>query len=135
REAAGPLDFDRRWDFYTDDRICLMDHLGIDKFMVMGFCIGGPFIWNLLKRASDRVVAAVLAQPSGWRPEMPTLNSDGNMTGWGPELVKHRPDITMEMVDKFLTKMYRTNPDFVFSVTRDFVSNCQTPAQHLPHDS
>jgi hypothetical protein len=21
-----------------------MDHLGIDKFMVMGFCIGGPFI-------------------------------------------------------------------------------------------
>ena len=25
-----------------------MDHLGIDKFMVMGFCIGGPFIWNLL---------------------------------------------------------------------------------------
>ena len=27
-----------------------MDHLGIDKFMVMGFCIGGPFIWSLLKR-------------------------------------------------------------------------------------
>jgi len=26
----------------------------------------------------------------------------------------------MEMVDKFLTKMYRTNPDFVFTVTRDF---------------
>ena len=43
-----------------------MDHLGIDKFMVMGFCIGGPFIWNLLKRAPDRVVAAVLAQPSGF---------------------------------------------------------------------
>jgi pimeloyl-ACP methyl ester carboxylesterase len=43
-----------------------MDHLGIDKFMVMGFCIGGPFIWNLLKRAPERVVAAVLAQPSGF---------------------------------------------------------------------
>jgi hypothetical protein len=27
----------------------------------------------------------------------------------------------MEMVDKFLTRMYRTNPDFVFTVTRDFV--------------
>ena len=46
-----------------------MDRLGIDKFiMVLGFCIGGPFIWNLLRRAPDRVVAAVLAQPSGSRP-------------------------------------------------------------------
>jgi dienelactone hydrolase len=27
-----------------------MDHLGIREFMVLGFCIGGPFIWNLLKR-------------------------------------------------------------------------------------
>ena len=49
-----------------------MDHLGIDKFMVLGYCIGGPFIWNLIKRARDRVVAAVLTQPSGYRPEMPT---------------------------------------------------------------
>ena len=32
-----------------------MDHLGIREFMVLGFCIGGPFIWNLLKRAGDRV--------------------------------------------------------------------------------
>jgi dienelactone hydrolase len=23
----------------------------------MGFCIGGPFIWNLLRRAPNRVVA------------------------------------------------------------------------------
>ena len=98
-----------------------MDHLGINKFMVHGFCIGGPLIWNLLKRAPDRVVAAVLAQPSGSRPEARDLFYDNNMKGWGPELVKRRPDITMEQVDKFLTKMYRTNPDFVFTVTRDFV--------------
>ena len=63
-QSSGPLEIDRPWDSYTDDHLGLMDHLGIDKFMVMGFCIGGPFIWNLLKRAPDRVVAAVLAQPS-----------------------------------------------------------------------
>ena len=57
------------------------------------------------------------------------------MTGWGPELVKRRPDLTMEMVDRFLTKMYRTNPDFVYSVTRDFVRSCQTPVLILPDDS
>src|ERR1700704_3169208 len=101
-QSSGPLEIDRPWDAFADDHLGLMDHLGIQKFMVMGFCIGGPFIWNLLRRAPDRVVAGVLAQPSGFRPEMPTLFYDTNMTGWGPEFVKRRPDVTMESVDKFL---------------------------------
>jgi pimeloyl-ACP methyl ester carboxylesterase len=132
--SSGPLEAERPWDSYTDDHLGLMDHLGIDKFMVMGFCIGGPFIWNLLKRAPDRVVAAVLAQPSGSRPEARDLFYEGNMKGWGPELTKRRPEITMEQVDKFLTRMYRTDPDFVFTVTRDFVRTCQTPVLILPDD-
>ena len=133
-QSAGPLEIDRPWDAYTDDHLGLMDHLGIEKFMVMGFCIGGPFIWNLLRRAPDRIVAAVLAQPSGSRPEMRDLFYETNMKGWGPALTARRPEITMEMVDKFLTRMYRTNPDFVFTVTRDFVRKCQTPVLILPDD-
>ena len=133
-QSSGPLETERPWDAYTDDHIGLMDHLGVDKFMVLGFCIGGPFIWNLLERAPDRIVAAVLAQPSGSRPEMRDLFYENNMKGWGPELVKRRPDITMEIVDKFLTKMYRTNADFVFTVTRDFVRKCRTPVLILPDD-
>jgi len=134
-QSSGPLEIDRPWDAYTDDHIGVMDHLGIDKFMVMGFCIGGPLVWNLLKRAPDRIVAAVLAQPSGFRPELPNHSYENNINGWGPELAKRRPDITMEMVDKFLTKMYRTNPDFVWTVTRDFVRNCRTPVLILPDDT
>jgi len=133
-ESSGPLEVDRPWDAYADDHLGLMDHLGVGKFMVLGFCIGGPFIWNLLKRAPDRVVAAVPAQPVGFRPEMPTLLYDGGMTAWGPKLVKRRPDITMPTVERFLTKMWRTNPDFVFTVTRDFVRNCQTPVLVMPDD-
>jgi pimeloyl-ACP methyl ester carboxylesterase len=133
-QSTGPLDVDRPWDSYTDDHLGLMDHLGIDKFVVMGFCIGGPFIWNLLKRAPDRVVAAVLAQPSGSRPEARDLFYDGNMMTWGPALTARRPEITMDTVQKFLTKMYRDHPDFVFTVTRDFVRNCQTPVLILPDD-
>jgi len=121
-QSSGPLETDRAWDAFTDDHIGLMDHLGIREFLVLGFCIGGPFIWNLLKRAGDRVVAAVPAQPSGFRPEMPTLSYDNNMKTWGPELCARRPDITMEMVDAFLTNMYRARADFVYSVTRDFVA-------------
>jgi len=133
-QSSGPLEIDRPWDAYTDDHIGLMDHLGIDRFMVLGFCIGGPFIWNLIKRAPDRVVAGVLAMPSGSRPEMRDLFYNNNMKNWGPELVKRRPDLTMEMVDRFVTRMYRTDPDFVFTVTRDFVRNCQTPVLILPDD-
>ena len=133
-QSSGPLEVDRPWDAYTDDHLGLMDHLGIDKFMVLGFCIAGPFIWNLLERAPDRVVAAVLAQPSGWSPETPDYFYENNMRGWGPALAARRPDVTMEMVDRFLTRMYRTNADFVFTVTREFVRNCQTPVLILPDD-
>ena len=65
---------------------------------------------------------------------MPSLLYDGGMTGWGPELVKRQPDVAMETVEKFLIKMFRTNPDFVFTVTRDFVRHCQTPVLILPDD-
>ena len=49
-------------------------------------------------------------------------------------MVKRRPDIKMDMVDKFLTKMYRTNADFVFTVTRDFVRSCNNPILVLPDE-
>ena len=91
-------------------------------------------VWNLLKRAPDRVAAAVLAQPSGFRPEMPDLFYNNNIKGWAPGLLASRPDITMEMIDAFLKKMYGSNPDFVFTVTRDFVRSCQTPVLILPDD-
>jgi pimeloyl-ACP methyl ester carboxylesterase len=133
-ESTGPLEVERPWDAFTDDHIGIMDHLGIDKFMVLGFCIGGPFIWNLIERAPDRVVAAVTAQPSGHRPEQPTLFYDNNMANWGQEIVKRRPEIAPATVERFLTRMYNTNPDFVFTVTRDFVRRSQTPVLVLPDD-
>jgi len=134
-ESTGPLETDRPWDSYADDHLGLMDHLKIDKFMVLGFCIAGPFIWNLMKRAPNRVVAAVPAQPVGFRPELPTSLYESQTTGWAAPLVKRRPDITTEMTDRFLNRMFRNNPDFVFTVTRDFVKSCQTPVLVLPDDT
>ncbi|MBL8700713.1 MAG: alpha/beta fold hydrolase [Alphaproteobacteria bacterium] len=133
-QSSGPLEVERPWDGFTDDHLGLMDHLGIERFMVLGFCIGGPFIWNMLKRASDRVVAGVLAQPSGSRPELRDLFFDNNMKGWGPAYAARWPAVGMATVEKFVTRMYRTDPDFVFTVTRDFVRNCRTPVLILPDD-
>jgi len=133
-ESSGPLEADRPWDSFADDHLGLMDHLGIDKFMVLGFCIAGPFIWDLMKHAPNRVVAGVPAQPVGFRPEMPGVMYDGSMTSWAPDFLKRRPDVTKETVDKFLTKMFRTDADFVFTVSRDFVRNCQTPVLIMPDD-
>jgi len=133
-QSTGPLEPERPWDSYTDDHIALMDHLGIDRFLVLGFCIGGPFSWNLIRRAGGRIPAAVLAQPSGSRPEMRDLFYETNTKSWGPALMERRPEITPPEVDAFLTRMYRTDPDFVFTVTRDFVRGCQTPVLILPDD-
>ena len=133
-QSSGPLEPERPWDAFTDDHLGLMDHLGIDRFMVLGFCIGGPMIWNLIRRAPDRIAAAVLAQPSGSRPDMRDFFFENNMKGWGPDLIRRKPEIGMPVVERFLTRMYRTDPDFVFTVTRDFVRGCQTPILVLPDD-
>ena len=133
-QSMGPLEMDRPWDAYADDQLGLMTYLGCREFLVLGCCIGGPFLWKLMQRAPERIVAAVLCQPSGYRPEMPDLFHNNNITNWGPALCAKRPEITMAMVDKFLNTMYRSPADFVFTVTRDFVRNCRTPILVMPDD-
>lgn len=134
-QSTGPVEVNRPWESYADDQLGLMDHLGIDKFMVMGFCIGGPFIAGLLKRAPNRVAAAVLAQPVGWRPEMRDRKYQGSFwSGWPAQITAKRPEITMQAADEFVTKMFETNPDFLFTVTRDFMRSCQNPILVLPDD-
>jgi pimeloyl-ACP methyl ester carboxylesterase len=125
-QSTGPLEIDRPWDSYIDDLLGLMDHLGARRFLVLGYCIGAPYIWGLVKRAPDRVVAAVPAQPVGWNKDHPTYMRDLSLKSWAPELMKRNPSITQDMIDKFLNRMF-PNPDWLFTVNRDFVRSCQTP--------
>ncbi len=81
------------------------------------------------------VAAAVPAQPVGFRPELPNALYESQMAGWAKPLVARRPEITADMADQFLTRMFRNNPDFVLTVTRDFVRACQTPVLVLPDDT
>ena len=133
-QSSGPLEIDRPWDAYSEDQLGLMDHLGIREFLVIGFCIGGPMIHNLIRLAPERVIAAVMMQPSGFRPELPNLFYQNNIKAWGPPLCEKRPDVTMAMVHDFLTNMYTNRADFVFTVSRDFVRSIQTPLLIAPDD-
>ena len=132
--SEGPLEVERPWDAFADDQLGLMDHLGVDRFLVLGFCIAGPMIWNLLRRSGERVVAATLVHPSGYSSSFPDIYYRNNITGWAPGLCERRAEVTMEMASDFLNKMYTNRADFVFTVDRDFVRNCQTPVLVLPDD-
>jgi pimeloyl-ACP methyl ester carboxylesterase len=111
-----------------------MDHLGIQEFFFMGYCIGGPFVLKMIEKAPDRVVAGVLCQPVGHRPEDPDVMYNHGRDGWVADFLARRPDVTMETIEAYLHALYQTRPDFVYSVTRDFVRSCQTPMLVLPDD-
>jgi len=134
-ESTGPVPVDNPWDAFADDQLGLMDHLGIRQFCFFGNCIGGSFALKLMERAPDRVVAAILSQPIGHRPENPNVMYDSGRDVWGPELRKRRPDVSAETIEKYLHNLYRVRPDFVYSVSREFTKNCQTPMLVLPDDT
>src|SRR5262245_37000219 len=134
-ESTGPIPVDNPWDAFADDQLGLMDHLGIRQFFFFGNCIGGSFALKLMERAPDRVVAAILSQPIGHRPENPDVMYKSGREVWAPEFRKKQPNVSMETIDKYLHNLYRVRPDFVYSVSRDFARNCQTPILVLPDDS
>ena len=111
-----------------------MDHLGIRRFFFFGNCIGGPFAMKLMERAPQRIAAAILSQPVGHRPEKPDFMFDFGRDVWAKELRERRPDVPMEIIEKYLHNLYRVRPDFVYSVSRDFAKSCQTPMLVLPDD-
>ena len=88
-----------------------------------------------MERAPQRVVAAVLCQPVGHRPENPDFMYNSGKNVWAKELRERRPDVPMETIEKYLHNLYRVRPDFVYSVSRDFARTCQTPMLVLPDDT
>jgi pimeloyl-ACP methyl ester carboxylesterase len=134
-ESSGPIPTGNPWDAFADDQLGLMDHLGIRQFFYMGYCIGGCFAMKLVERAPDRVVAAVPCQTVGHTDADPDYMYRSGKEVWAPELLKRRPDLTMGMVGHYLHNLYRVQPDFVYSVSRDFARSCQTPLLVLPDNT
>jgi pimeloyl-ACP methyl ester carboxylesterase len=134
-ESTGPVPTANAWDAFADDQLGLMDHLGIHEFFYMGYCIGGCFAGKLLQRAPNRVVAAVFCQTVGHRPEDPDVMVRHGHENWVPDFRKRRPDVSMDTIEKYFHDLYRVQPDFLYSVSRDFIRNCRTPILVLPDDT
>ena len=132
--STGPVAVDNPWDAFADDQLGVMDHLGIRQFFFFGNCIGGPFGMKLMERAPARVVAAILSQPVGHRPEKPDYMYESGRDVWAKEFRERQPDVSMATIEQYLHNLYRVQPDFVYSVSRDFAKSCGTPMLVLPDD-
>ena len=90
---------------------------------------------KLMERAPARVVATVLSQPVGHRPEQPDYMYNSGKGVWAKEFRERRPDVSMATIEAYLHSLYRVRPHFVYSVSRDFAKSCQTPILVLPDDT
>jgi pimeloyl-ACP methyl ester carboxylesterase len=63
--SFAPITADDGWPSYAADQLSVMDHLGIEHFSVLGMCIGGAFIMELIAEVPERIAAAVALQPIG----------------------------------------------------------------------
>lgn len=134
-ESSGPVQVDDPWGAFADDQLGLMDHLGIQEFFFMGYCIGGPFALKLMEQAPERVVAAVLCQPVGHNRNHPDSMYNSGRDNWAPQLCAQTPGLTMETCEAYLHNLYRVRPEFAYSVSRDFARSCQTPMLVMPDDT
>jgi pimeloyl-ACP methyl ester carboxylesterase len=120
---------DHGWHTYAADHLALMDHLGHEKFHVLGTCIGGSFALKAIQTAPHRVTAAVLQNPIGLNPDHPAYFPETHAT-WSQEQGSARPDLDPAALAAFGHNMW--DHDFVFCVDRDFVRDCPSPTLLLP---
>lgn len=128
--STGPFPVEDPWGAYVDDQLRLMDHLGIERFAVLGCCIGCSYALTMSERAPDRLVAAVLEQPIGLTEE----NREHWIEGYRNfvrRVTADQPARRDEDGEAFGEAMWRDR-DFVISVTRDSVRSCPTPLLVLP---
>lgn len=120
--SRAPISAQDGWHSYVADHLGLLDHLGVEQALLYGQCIGGPFIMALLQAAPQRFPAVVVAQPIG--RVAPELAHSTAFDRWA-ETLKDHPEATPAVLTAFHNNLYRDG--FVFSVSKEFASQCSTP--------
>ncbi len=124
-QSTGPLDTVDPWTSYVEDQLGLIDHLGIDRYVAIGCCIGCSYLLKHADMQPGRMVAAVLEQPIGLIDTNTAVFRDGIWKEWGEALVASRDDLTEEQLAAFGPAMWHR--DFIFSVPKDRIPAIETP--------
>ena len=121
-ESTAPVSGNDGWDMYTADQLALMDHLGAERFVVVGMCIGGAYIANLCRHAPERIERAVMLQPIGLEDNRDAFNE--LFDTWAAELKPEREASDADW-GSFRANMF--GGDFLFAATREQVAAIRAP--------
>ncbi|MDP6862189.1 MAG: alpha/beta hydrolase, partial [Acidimicrobiales bacterium] len=122
--SAAPITSTDSWATYTNDQLALLDHLSIDRFHVVGMCIGGPYVMGLIQQAPERVAAGVLFQTIGLSRNREAFFD--MYDGWATELRPTRPEVSPETWQQFKMNMYGSD-NVLFNVDETFLKTVTTP--------
>lgn len=101
-DPAVKVDATRGMQDFVDDALALMDHLGHERFHLVGNSLGGLVCWWAMAAAPERLLSVTLAGPGapwgfgGTRDERGTPTND-DFAGSGGGLI--RPDLVQAILD------------------------------------
>jgi pimeloyl-ACP methyl ester carboxylesterase len=129
-DSIGPVDEASGWDMHTGDQLALLDHLGADRFAVIGMCIGGAYAAGLIRHAPERVAAAVMLQPIGLEDNRQAFFDI--FGAWRADIASAHPEANDAVWDAYRQRMF--GGDFLFSASRQQVAAIRTPLLVLMGD-
>jgi pimeloyl-ACP methyl ester carboxylesterase len=129
--SFAPITAGDGWPSYAADQLAVMDHLGLERFAVLGMCIGGAFIMELLTEAPERVTAAVALQPVGL---------DGNRSDfraifdqWRSQIGPEHPEASDADWEGCWSNLFGSD-NLLWSVSESALSSVETPILVLQRD-
>lgn len=129
--STAPVTASDGWSSYMGDQLAIMDHLGADRFAVVGMCIGGAFIASLLDQVPDRVTAAVAMQPIGRHDNVGGFRQA--FDDWRQAIAGDHPEATDAVWESVWSNLYGTD-NLLWSVTDDRMAAMETPLLVLQGD-
>jgi len=127
--SKGEVSADHGWHTFAGDQLAVMDHLGCERFHVVGGSIGCSFALKLSEVAPSRFVSTVLQNPAGFDPEHPEIYPD-KFTAWTEEMATKQAQMDPAALAGFQDNMWKSG--FLFSVDRDFVKSLVLPILLMP---